>query len=246
MTQDEEILMLAEKSKLIENLIWAEYVDESDNCEPIIDGIVNIEKFIQSKLKILWILKEPYDNEQNGIATGGGWHFANDFLAPDGFYKRMGRSRNTWHPIIYVSYGILNNFLLWDDMDYIKNNQTMADIVRNIAVINVKKLPGFKRTYDFGPIRNAYNNNKELLHKQISTYNPDIIIGGSTLNLFYNELGINKAKDEKKFGCVEYIDKNSKLYISAYHPAQTQVTRECYINDIINLVKMWSDKKASR
>jgi len=245
MTQSEEILILTEKSKAIEDLIWADYADENDNCEPIIDGIVNIEKYLLSKLKILWILKEPYDDEEDGVAIGGGWHFANDFLFPDEFYKRMGRSRNTWHPIIYVSYGLLNDFMLWDDMDYIRNNQSMADIVRNIAVINVKKLPGFTRTNDFGPIWNAYNKHKKLLHNQLDTYNPDIIIGGSTLTLFYDELGIKK-EDETKFGCIEYVEKNSKLYISAYHPAQTTVTRDIYINDIIKLTKLWVDRQGSR
>lgn len=140
--------------------------------------------------------------------------------------------------------GILNKFLEYDDMDRIRNKPSMTEIVRNIAVVNVKKLPGFTRT-NFGPIAAAYNKHKRLLHKQIDSYNANIIIGGSTLNLSYNELGIKKS-DEKKFGCVKYVELNSKLFISAYHPAQTTVTRERYVNDIINLVKYWADTKASR
>ncbi len=83
----------------IERAIWDNYIDENDKAEPIIDGIVDISGYLQSKPKILWILKEPYDDEEGGIASGGGWHFANNFLTKDDFYERMGRSRSTWHPI---------------------------------------------------------------------------------------------------------------------------------------------------
>lgn len=241
MTQ-QDMSNLTGNCKLIEDQIRTDYIDTNEKCEPIIDGIVDVEKYLNSKFQILWILKEPYDDEEDGFASGGGWHFANDFLAPDGFDKRMGRSRSTWQPIVYVTFGLLKDFMLFDDMDYIRDNPTMTNIVRHIAVINVKKLPGFTRTYDFGPIATAYNKHKDLLHKQIDTYNPNIIIGGSTLHLFYDELGLKK-NDEKKFGCVEYYEKGEKLYIAAYHPAQTTVTRDCYVNDIINLVKAWADKK---
>jgi len=241
MTQQDPSI-LTNNCKLIEDQIWADYVDTNEKCEPIIDGIVDVEKYLNSKFQILWILKEPYDDEEDGVASGGGWHFANDFLAPDGFYGRMGRSRTTWQPIIYVTYGLLNDFVQFDDMDYIRDNQSMTEIVRHIAVINIKKLPGFTRTYDFGPIWSAYNKHRELLHKQIDTYKPNIIIGGSTLHLFYEDLGLVKV-NEKKFGCVEYYEKGDVLYIAAYHPAQTTVTRNCYVNDIINLAKSWEDRK---
>jgi hypothetical protein len=69
----------------------------------------------------------------------------------------------------------------------------MAKIVRNIAAINVKKLPGFTSTYDYQSICEAYFNHKDILLKQIMTYNPDIIIGGSTLQLFFDDLGIRQS-----------------------------------------------------
>lgn len=216
----------------IEKEIWDTYVDENGKADPIIDGIVDIEKFQATSPKILWILKEPYDDEEDGFASGGGWHFSKDFLAKDDFYTRMGRSRATWHPIIYVSYGIINNFVKYGSMDYIRDDLTMADVIKQIAVINVKKLPGFTRTYDFSPIADAYQKNRTLLHKQIEQYNPDIVIGASTMRLFYDELGI-KQDDIVKNGSIDYSIKNNRLYIDAYHPGQTQITRDKYVDDII-------------
>lgn len=241
----DHVLNLDKHCKEIEELICKNYVDENGLCDPIVDGIVNIEKYLQSKFKILWILKEPYDYVEDGLPSGGGWHFCNDFIAPDGFYKRIGKSHPTWHPIIYTSFGLLNDFIQYDSMDYIRDDKSMAEIIRSVAVINVKKLPGFTRTYDYGIICNAYNKNKAILLKQIDTYNPDIIIGGSTLDLFYDDLKISKDKI-KNNGSVDYATINSKLFISAYHPGQTQVTRDNYVNDIINTVKAWADNKTSR
>ena len=227
----------------IEQEIWDTYIDENGKADPIIDGIVDLEKYQKTEPKILWILKEPYDDEEDGLASGGGWHFSRDFLAKDDFYKRMGRSRNTWHPILYVSYGIVNDFINYNDMAYLRDNLTMVEVIKQIAVINVKKLPGFTRTYDFGPIWSSYNKHKQLLHKQLDQYNPDIVIGGSTMHLFYEEIGINQ-KDIIKSGSIDYAVKGKKLYISAYHPGQTQVTRDIYVNDIIKASKnFWETRK---
>lgn len=126
-------------------------------------------------------------------------------------------------------------------MDYIRNDPSIAEIIRDIAVINVKKLPGYTRTYDYGLIWNAYNKNKSILLKQIEAYKPDIVIGGSTMQLFYNDLGINK-QNIFNFGSIDYSIVNLKIYIAAYHPAQTQITRDNYLNDIINAVKIWATK----
>lgn len=227
----------------IEREIWDTYIDENGKAEPIIDGIVDIEEYQKTEPKILWILKEPYDDEEDGLASGGGWHFSRDFLAKDDFYKRMGRSRNTWHPILYVSFGIVNDFMNYNDMDYLRDDLKMFEIIKHIAVINVKKLPGFTRTYDFGPILSSYNKHKQLLHRQIDQYNPDIVIGGSTMHLFYEEIGI-KQEDIIKSGSIDYAVKDNKLYISAYHPGQTQVTRGIYVNDIIKASQnFWTTRK---
>ena len=221
----------------IEKLIEESYVDEIGKTTPIVDGIVDIKSYLKSKYKILWILKEPYDSD------GGGWHYCKDFLLLDNFYERIGGSFNTWHPIIYACYGILNDFMQYETMDWLRDEPWMADIVKQIAVINVNKLPGLSRTYDYGLISEAYNKNKNILLEQIRVYNPDIIIGGYTLNLFFDDLGI-KRDNMPKHGSVDFAIKDGKLFIDAWHPAQTaKVGRKEYVNDIINTAKDWIYKR---
>lgn len=225
----------------IEEEIWKSYTDDTQDSEPIIDGIVNTEKYLKSEIKILWILKEAYDDVKDGLPCGGGWHYCKDFLAPTGFYTRIKQSHPTWHPIIYVNYGILNNFIEYEKMDYIRDDLSMADIVQNVAIINIKKLPGLTRSYDYTKLYESYIAHKKVLLKQIDTYNPDVIIGGSTLQLFFDDLSI-RDKIIKK-GSLYYASLNSKLFISAYHPAQTTITRDIYVNDIIRTTKDWFMQK---
>lgn len=222
----------------LEQQIEAEYIDINELSKPIVDGIVNIELYQKAKFKILWILKEPYDDIEDDKPSGGGWHFCKHFLSTDDFLHRIGRSRKTWHPIIYTCFGILNDFMKFDEMSWIRNKPEMARIIRHIAVINVNKLPGFTRTYNYGNISSAYQEHNNILLKQIEVYNPDIIIGGSTLPLFYSDLQIN-SESLIKNGSLLYTIKANKLFIQAYHPAQTQIQQEQYVNDIINTTELW-------
>ena len=211
-------------------------IDPSGKSKPITDGIVDIELYTKACPKILWILKEPYDTEEDGVPAGGGWSLTQDVIGRWDFHLRIKRTQSTWHPIIYICYGLLNGFLPFEAMDKITDNPEMVKILRNIAVINVKKLPGLTRTHDFGAISEAYSKHKGILLRQLSVYNPDVIIGASTLPLFYDDLGIDR-KGIQTLGCVNSIVKNKKIYIDAYHPAQLKVQRNQYVNDIITVVK---------
>ena len=48
--------------------------------EPIYDGLVDAEAYLASKPKVMWILKEPYDDfDAEGMPAGGGWTMFKDF-----------------------------------------------------------------------------------------------------------------------------------------------------------------------
>ena len=220
----------------IDHQVCQSFIDPLGKSSPITDGIVDIELYSKAHLKILWILKEPYDTEEDGVPAGGGWSLTQDVIGRWDFHLRIKRTQSTWHPIIYISYGLLNGFMPFEAMDKIANNPEMVKILRNIAAINVKKLPGLTRTPDFSAISDAYTKHKDILLQQLSVYNPDVIIGASTMPLFYNDLDIDRSKIQKA-GCINYIVKNKKIYIDAYHPAQTTVQRSQYVNDIITTIK---------
>lgn len=213
----------------------------SDNIEvfPITDGIIDIDRYLKAQYKILWILKEPYDDfNEKGEPIGGGWGL-DQAINPKQTIYEFGREKQTFKPMIYASWGILNNFCLWSDMEDVEDNPTMLNALKSIAYINIKKLPGGTSS-QYSKIEVAYIKNKNILLKQIEYYNPDIIIGGSTLYNFFQDLGFSKS-EMTEYGSLNYIVRKGKIFIDAYHPAQrvgrTGVSKEQYCNDIIMVVK---------
>jgi hypothetical protein len=205
------------------------------NTDLIYDGIVDIEQYYYTKPRILWILKEPYDDiDENNNPIGGGWSMIDCFLAKEDFFEKIGKANKTWYPIIYASYGILNNYKLWNKEEII--TKKMAEVIKKIAMINVQKVPAYTSSVN-STIEAAYHKNKDVLLEQIKVFNPDIIIGGFTLQYFRKALGIDdkfNGIDNEYFG---YCLDNSKLYIDTYHPAQMIVSQEVYVNEIIKVAK---------
>jgi hypothetical protein len=203
----------------------------------IYDGPVNPQRYLNTDIKIAWVLKEPYD-EQDG--TGGGWTFT-DLFDKDDLYNITFKEAHkaTWHPVIYSTYGIQQDFQLWDEMPYIRDYPVMCDVVRDIAIVNTQKLPavGVTKTHH-SVIERSYNKHKDLLHKQIDMLNADIYIFANTFWLYKKELGLEGVEALAKPG-IEYYFKDDKLYIGAYHPAQTTISKTLYVNSIVEAAKEW-------
>jgi len=204
----------------------------------IIDGIVNPKEYFESEIKILWILKEPYDLDNDGA---GGWRIT-DKLNDENYLNDIGGAKTTWYPIIYATFGILHGFMPYDDMDDIEKLPEMAHVLRKTAFMNVQKFPAGTTTNN-RDIQNAYIEHKEILLGQIATYKPDIIIGGNTISYFIEVLGLNdthKGYDEN-----DYWFKDNQLFIDAGHPSQrvSKEDKENYVDDIVRVVKKFYHKE---
>ena len=222
------------EEELIEEYIYKFYDKSDEDSEPITDGIVSIEKYLQCEYKICWILKEPYD-EDNG--KGGGWSITKDGLASEDFSPG---SSPTWQPMIYTTHSLLNNFIPYNQMDWIRDDPEMSNSLKHIAFININKMPAFHRSNDID-IAKKYESWRPILHWQLKIYDPQIIIFGNTFQHFKKDLGIRDDEIKNK-DYVDYVVKNKKIYAHAYHPAQTVISREDYVQGIINVVKLNIEK----
>lgn len=221
------------------DVLWKEMGGNENLC-PIYDGIVNEEKYINAAYKILWILKEPYDDyDEKGNVIGGDWCLADALnKSPQGFSKVK-----TWQQVIYVSHGILNGFPKFNNMDYYYE-QSMYEVLRSIAFINLKKTPGHTST-PHHVLFEAYTKYKSILLEQVEKYEPEIIIGGNTLFYFYtdskSDLGFEKLI-EKKSPLIHYFN-TKRLYIHTSHPSYParggDAAKEKYCDDIITCVQNW-------
>ena len=52
----------------------------NDNIEPIADGVNDIEAYLDSHPRVMWVLKEPYDDfTKENSPWGGGWNICDVF-----------------------------------------------------------------------------------------------------------------------------------------------------------------------
>lgn len=232
--------LLTSKSKEIEREIFA-IKGDNPAIKPISDGIIDIEKYLNSKYKILWILKESNDVVDG---KGGDWSLTKAISELNCWSDQKQTGGITFKRMIYSSYGILHDFTLWSDMPNVDNAEVF-EVLKKIAYINVKKIPGGVSANET-KIKEAYIANRDLLIKQIDTYNPDIIIAGNTLQHFFGDLPIkfeNKKYVDSKTNNTAYYPDTNRIYIHSWHPSvrPSKIGEMEYCNEIILAVKDWVD-----
>lgn len=189
---------------------------------PVFDGIVNEQKYQNSEIKIMWVLKDP-----NSTGEYGSYDLReaiNTLKCEYGVRKEWGK---TFNNIIYVTHGILNN-AKWEDIPYPKNEPDIVDVLQNIAYINIKKIGGGAKSKD-KEINEHYQKHKRLLLEQINEFNPDVVIFGSTYDYFKEDLKLNQMNI---FGSCHATAKDNRIYLAAYHP-NARMRQKDYFNDII-------------
>lgn len=195
----------------------------------VTDGVVDKELFEKANYKILWILKEANNADYRGNITNKNWDLCN-FLY-DISNKVYSYWKNTYGRVIKVSYGVLNNF---PEYESIGNTEEQKDVLRRIAIVNVKKQAGGKRS-DPKELEKYFDRNKNQLFEQIKEINPDIVICGGTGWLFKKVLVI---KDKNcyildRFSGFRY---KNQVWIDAYHPGAL-INYKVYYNNILGVLK---------
>ena len=188
----------------------------------VFDGILNQQLFNAAPFKVLWILREPWFKET--------W----DMLQSEGIYNRIGSSP-TWHPMFYVTFSILNGFPKWNEMKYIREQPDMAEVLRSVAYVNVKKSVGGTSSH-LKEIHSWFKKGEEIIKFQLSECTPDIVIGCPP---FMQE--IFKWDKERsspiKHGIVSFVSNTGKpLLIEAPHPSH-RGKREVYVNTIVEVIQ---------
>jgi len=219
---------IVELDKSVEESLIALAKENDIAHDPIMDGVVDVDKYLDAPLRILWILKEPWEKLEDGV-PGGDWRLT-DFLQDP-----LVKPHKTHEIMAYVSYAILAGFPNEQSIPYVDQSRDVASILANVAVINVSKFPG-ETSSRANLISDAYSLFREVLLRQLSTLGPDVVIGGSTLSLFFPDLGL-QATDFKQVGTCSSCVNGGRLYIDAYHPNQRSISRAAYVDDIVAQVK---------
>jgi hypothetical protein len=206
--------------------------------DPMYDGIIDVYKYCEAPIKILWILKEV-----NDIGAYNQRDAFQDNVTLD--------NRKGWYatldPVIYISYAILHNFMTWKDLSYIIEKPEMTDILKYIAYININKEVG-RSVSSESLLKKQYEKYKDVILSQINLANPDIIICGNTIHHLLVNFGINKDQIKAVDGFdLGYFNQIERLFICSYHPNYYMRIEENqrgeYFDAIIQTVKEWCDNK---
>lgn len=224
----EKIHDLITKTAKINNL-------SNELTEPIYDGVCDFKAYVDSNPKIMWVLKEAYDEkDENGNPCGGGWTLFKEFDE-----KAISKIRS-WQTIIYSLCGLYEN-CYYDDLDWIHNDLKMVDALKKIAYINLSKMPALSQS---GDLSDKYEIWRDVLLKQIDLYNPDYIIFGNTFKYFKKDLiGTDdvstESKEKEEVDIIDIYKHGTRVYLDAYHPAcmVKGLTKDDYVDAIIDAIK---------
>ena len=188
-------------------------------ADAVCDGVLNDELYRTASPRILWVLKEPW--------LPGAW----TMLQEEGVYGRIGRS-NTLQPMVYIVYSVFNGFPTWRTMDYIRDKPEMAEVLRSIAYLNVKKQVGDTKS-DNEDVYDWFRRGRDLIRQQVLESQPDIIIGCPPFmrDVFTWFPG---RPPPREYGSVSFVA-GHPLLIEASHPAQRR-SREVYVNELVEVI----------
>ncbi len=201
--------------------------------DPITDGVIDIDQYLAASPKMLWILKEPWETPDEG-KRGGRWSVTKE-LIPELIAQNRIRGNPTYRKMAYVTYSVFHDFVDYSKIKFPDEDPEVRMSLEKIAYINVSKSPG-KSVSDSANIEFHYRRNRELLKKQIAAINPDIVIAGNILHLFYDDFGFSR-QDLTSAGSAEFCERNGCLYVNAYHPAYWGCKEDRYVNDLVTVIK---------
>lgn len=210
--------------------------------EPIYDGVVDAEVYLATKKKVLWILKEPYDDfDAEGMPEGGGWTMIKDFGEGDTLAKAVNRNA-ALRNVTYASYSIQNGIDSYAELPWITDKpEAYEKAVRSIAYVNIGKMPGKTTTSD-AHLSKLYRDWKDILFKQIDLYAPDVIIvcGTATLGCLNQDLDLDLSKPSRTVrhggAVVDIHEWRGKRIVWAPHPA-ARIPPEEWVDAVVEAAR---------
>ncbi len=247
---------LKRKQEEINERVWKRALEnhlmtgkDSDDVWPIYDGVADFEGYLASSPRVMFVLKEPYDDfkeNSQGITVpyGGGWDL------PELFSKQAAAKAwpvMTWQRIIYAMYGFQHD-LHYNDMDYIRNNPEMGNVLLSVCWVNLSKMPRYTTSSD-GRWRNAFRENwADIFEDQVKCYEPDVIVFGNTFSEVSDRFLTEgdspepvKAPDGRLY-INKYYTKDGRLLVDAYHPG-ARITVEYWVDSLIDTLNEYQARK---
>jgi hypothetical protein len=223
--------MIRTRIKSQEDALFAEWKGSGQSF--IYDGLVDEESYLASDPKIIFVLKESYDNTTPG-----------DAVVWDLREKILGVRAPTWSTVARWAYGL---GVLKADADWettraaVANPAVYAMTMKSIGSMNIKKTPSRTAITDARKLT-AYGEdtrNKGLLRRQWSLYQPAITVcgGKEPFRRMVAALdGAPKQYQTAKNGVRYWRAEEGQLLIEACHPAARHSAKSKY-ESVVNAAR---------
>ena len=163
---------------------------------PVRDGVARPELYLESGLKVVWLLKEPYDSGDVTI-NDGGWSIVDDCFAKagdswerrkdNGSIDKMWANR-TWQMIAYIMYGFRHG-LRYKDIPRVRTaeGRMIMNELLSIGWINASKFANKKSSSDARVLKLFVHVWSSLVMNQLRILKPDVIVCGKTFGCLHKE-----------------------------------------------------------
>ncbi|MCP1996680.1 hypothetical protein [Flavobacterium sp. HSC-61S13] len=171
------------------------------------DGAVDGRKYDGEKQKILFVLKEPYE-EGDDRSILGNWHIREVV--------------EKW--VTDVRLDIPTYFNICKTLSAIWNVPYSRELISRVAIVNVKKNPGCTKSVE-DEIEIAFESNSIEIIRQINSLKPDLVIFGGTAHHFEKHFSVSKVKvdGECNFVNIDFASNGKKtLCLCVWHPAYSK------------------------
>lgn len=214
----------------LENLLFDEWSKKREELSS--DGIIDEQSYLESKPKLLFLLKEVNSNIGFDLKQ---------------FVKDGGRPQ-TWDNIARWIYGIrsLDKEFEWKELENINTEEQRQELFKSICVMNLKKSPG-GHTTDNNKLWEIASEDKEFLNRQFNIYfenpliRPELIIAcGSATSYTFNELiHIPDASEWKMTsrGICYYEYNNGNGFFIRYSHPEARVQHNLLYYGLVDAIK---------
>ena len=189
------------------------------------DGIVEEGSYSSSCPKILFLLKEANSPDRSG------WnlidHIRDDKHAPtfDTLARWVIGIRNLPKSVPWIGVKDISLYTRKCALNY-------------VVLFNLKKTPGYG-TADEIALEKFVEKHADLLKKQFSIYDPDIVVccGKSTTGRLFNKFILPNGKWAKTTGGIPYKEYEQNKFVIAYSHPQARINKESQYYGIVKAVK---------
>jgi hypothetical protein len=184
------------------NELFSEWKNKDSHKDKlfITDGIIDENHWVNSEIKVLFLLKEAYDSKR----VEGSW----DLPA---LIRRKKVSGRTFKPMAQWAYGIQGVLKNHEILPFQQDGADVELALLSSAVVNLKKSGG-KNKSNSKDLATYVDEDWDLISKQIGLISPKIVICGNTWSL------VSKKIPSKKISDRAYLS-DGVIYISYWHPS---------------------------